>query len=390
MRTYRLEALGRLAGGIAHDFNNILGAISGFVELAVSRLGSVEPETILGYLKKSQESSERAKQLIKQLLVFSLGPEIQSSSPQDFVKVVADSMEMIRSMLPSSITFKIHLPDRPLQVVCDPVQIEQLLLNLCINARDAMDNKGQIEVTLEPYRAEGVRCVICPDRVEGDWISLSVRDSGRGILELDKERVFEPFFTSKDREKGTGLGLSVVHGIVSGYKGHILVDSKPDIGTCFRILLPPYLPVSKSDESEPEPPVQLEDLPSTAGMKILVVDDEASMRQLFYEYLVSEGYEVCLAENGKAALEQLREIDFAMDLILTDQTMPHMTGLELVQTLRDQGCDLPVVLCSGYSDSINGQVLERLRIDSSLDKPVNLQSLNVLLKRLLLRTQTVT
>jgi CheY-like chemotaxis protein len=121
-----------------------------------------------------------------------------------------------------------------------------------------------------------------------------------------------------------------------------------------------------------------------------VVDDEASMRQLFYEYLVSEGYQVCLAENGKAALDQLHEINFAVDLILTDQTMPQMNGLELVQKLRDQGCDLPVVLCSGYSDSINDQVLEHLRIDSSLDKPVNLQSLNLLLKRLLVRTQMVT
>jgi CheY-like chemotaxis protein len=181
----------------------------------------------------------------------------------------------------------------------------------------------------------------------------------------------------------------VVHGIVSGYAGHILVDSKPDIGTCFRILFPPYLPVSKSDEPEPLSSAQLEDLPSTTGMKILVVDDEASIRQLFYEYLVSEGYEVCLAENGKAALDQLRQINFAVDLILTDQTMPHMTGLELAQKLRDNGYDLPIVLCSGYSDSINDQVLKRLKIDSTIDKPVNLQSLNRLLKGLLNHAQAI-
>jgi PAS domain S-box-containing protein len=383
MRTYRLEALGRLAGGIAHDFNNILGAISGFVELAASRLESAEPETILGYLEKSKDNSERAKQLIKQLLIFSLGAEFQSSTPHDFVRVVANSMEMIRSMLPASILIEVHLPDRPFQVVCDPVQIEQVLLNLCINARDAMDNRGQIEVTLERYQAKEDRCASCHNSVEGDWVSLSVSDNGHGLSELEIERIFEPLFSSKDREKGAGLGLSVVHGIVAGYSGHILVDSKPGEGTRFRILLPPYRPVSESDEPEPVSSEPLEELPSTAGMKIMVVDDEASMRQLFYEFLVSEGYEVCLAENGEAALEHLREVDFAMDLILTDQTMPHMSGLELAQKLRDEGCNIPIVLCSGYSDSINEQIIERLKIASSIDKPVNLQSLYRLLKRLL-------
>ncbi len=390
MRTYRLEALGRLAGGIAHDFNNILGAITGFVELAASRLGSADVDKIRDYLKKSQENSERAKQLIKQLLIFSRGPESQSSSAHDIGQVVANSMEMIRSLLPSSISIEVDLPDKSFQVVCDPVQIEQVLLNLCINARDAMESKGRIEVNLEPYLGQGERCVICPESVAGEWVSLSVVDSGGGISDLDMERIFEPFFTTKGRDKGTGLGLSVVHGIVSGYGGHILVDSAPERGSRFRVLLPLYSPTPETEVIRIPSSPQDEGLPSTRGMNILVIDDELSMRQLFSEALADEGYQVLLAENGRQALDQLRQDDYSVDLILTDQTMPQMTGLELVRELRERGYELPVVLCSGFSESINDQILKQLHIDSCLEKPVNLKHLKGLMRSMLSRTQTQT
>ncbi|MEJ2454164.1 MAG: PAS domain S-box protein [Candidatus Thiodiazotropha sp.] len=388
MRTYRLEALGRLADGIAHDFNNILGAITGFIELAASRLGTADVDKIRGYLEKSQENSERAKQLIKQLLIFSRGPESQSSSAHDIGQVVASSMEMVRSLLPSSISIEVDLSDKPFLVVCDPVQIEQVLLNLCINARDAMEGKGRIEVKLEWYLGRGERCVICPESVTGEWVSLSVENSGGGIPDLDMERIFEPFFTTKGREKGTGMGLSVVHGIVSGYGGHILVDSTPEKGSRFRILLPLYTPTPETEVTQIPSSPRGEDLPSTRGIKVLVVDDEPSMRQLFSEALANNGYEFLSAEDGEQALEQLEREDYSVDLIVTDQIMPRMTGLELVRELRERGYDLPVVLCSGCSELINDQVMQQLNIDSCLEKPVNLKELNGLLKRLLSRTRT--
>lgn len=384
MRTYRLEALGRLAGGIAHDFNNILGAIYGFVELAASRLGSVEPQQIQGYLKKSMENSERAKQLIKQLLIFSRGPEYQASKPQNFSKVVSNSMDMLRSLLPSSITFDVYLTERPFWVVCDPVQIEQVLLNLCINARDAMDGKGSIKVTLDDYRAQGERCAICSERVEGDWVSLRVQDCGIGISDTDLEHIFEPFFSTKERDKGTGLGLSVVHGIVSGYNGHILVYSDPQKGTGFRVLFPPYHAGAESQDDTHVVATTLEPVSLTMGARVLVVDDEDAIRQLLKETLIGEGYEVELCTDGDAAWERLRGREHGFDLLITDQTMPHVTGLELVRKLRAAGDMLPVVLCTGFSELVNEQVLKELNINHYLEKPVSLNQLRAILHVVLL------
>jgi two-component system, cell cycle sensor histidine kinase and response regulator CckA len=383
MRTYRLEALGRLAGGIAHDFNNILGAVSGFVELAVSRMESAEPQKVLGYLEKSLQNSERAKQLIKQLLIFSRGPEYQATQAHDFGKVVSSSMEMIRSLLPSSIAFDLQIIDRLYLVTCDPVQIEQVLLNLCINARDAMDGKGSIQVIVDSYTAQGDRCVICSKPVEGEWVSLRIQDSGLGMAEADIERIFEPFFSTKGRDKGTGLGLSVVHGIVSGYDGHILIDTTKGSGTCFRLLFPIYSSEKAADDKDilELPPV--DDLPQPVGMKVLVVDDEAPIRQLIHDDLVNLGYEVFLCKDGQEALHKLTDEKLPVDLMITDQTMPRMTGLELVEELRESGFHLPVILCSGYSESINKEALQRLNIECCLDKPVRLDTLNRLLKQLL-------
>ena len=389
MRSYRLEALGRLSGGIAHDFNNILGAIIGFVELAVSRLDSADTDKIRAYLKKSQESAERAKQLIRQLLIFSRGPEIESSRPIDIGQAASESMGMIRSLIPSSIAIEIRRSETPVQVICDPVQIEQVLLNLCINARDAMDGQGRIVVTVGPFRAHGETCVICPEPVEGDWVALSVEDSGGGIPDHDVERIFEPFFTTKERDKGTGLGLSVVHGIVSGYGGHILVESAPEKGSRFRMLLPAYAPSSLNDGPPTVSTGEDTEIPPTQGVVVLVVDDEAPIRQLFHESLQDEGYTVLLAENGMDALDMLRRNGRDVDLIVTDQTMPRLNGLDFVRELRAEGFELPVVLCTGYSDSINDQALEALHIARCFDKPVNLKQLSASLKRLLHGTRTV-
>jgi PAS domain S-box-containing protein len=389
MRTYRLEALGRLAGGIAHDFNNILGAISGFVELAISRMHSAAPKTILAYLEKSQESSERAKQLIKQLLIFSRGPECQSFKPQDFNKIVANSLDMIRSLLPSSITFDVHLSEQSFPVVCDPVQVEQVLLNLCINARDAMDGKGTLHVNLESYHAKGERCVICTESVAGVWVSLLVQDSGKGITDADMERIFEPFFTTKGRDKGTGLGLSVVHGIVSSYNGHILVDSDPGKGTGFRVLLPLYNEEAElADEFESDQ-IQTCSAGDVSGLRVLVVDDEMPIRQLLMESLSNQGYEVVLCEDGSVAWQYLKDRAHGFDILITDQTMPHLTGIDLVRKLRAQGGSLPVLLCTGFRETIDRHLMEELDIAQCLEKPVRLDMLSCLLKKLLWTVHSV-
>lgn len=382
MRTYRLEALGRLAGGIAHDFNNILGAISGFIELALMRLGRVEPKQIIGYLEQSQKSSARAIELVKQLRDFSRAPENRASTPQDFGQLITNSMEIIRSLLPSSISFDIHLAEQPFRVACDPGQVEQVLLNLCISARDAMDGQGKILVSLDSYHAEGERCVICSERVKGAWVSLLVQDSGKGITHADMERIFEPFYTIEGREKSGGLELSIVHAIVAGYNGHILVESDPEVGTSFRILFPPYV-----DEVEALGATETEQASSESallapGSRVLLVDDEASLRQLLKEALVGDGYEVEVCTDGSRAWELLRNRAHNFDLLITDQTMPHITGLDLVRMLRAEGDTLPVVLCTGFSEKVNPRVMKELNISHYLEKPIALDAFKALLHTL--------
>jgi PAS domain S-box-containing protein len=374
-RTYRLEALGRLAGGIAHDFNNILGAIAGFIELTMARLESAEPQQIRQYLQHSQDSAERAKQLIRQLLLFSRGPEVQMATPQDFTRVVEHALEMTRKFLPSSIEFEVNIEAGPYQVNCDPAQIEQVLINLCINARDAMAEKGRIRIEVGSYDAQGEHCEICPEPIVGRWVCLSVADSGKGIDTETQDKIFEPFFTTKGREKGTGLGLSVVHGIVSSYGGHILLSSEAENGTCFRLLFPFYtgtalqLDESGKVKADTDASVNLE------GVKVLLVDDEVAIRQLLKEALSNVGCEVSVTGDAEGALRQLLEDHPGFDILVTDQTMPHMTGIELIRRLREEGRHLPVILCSGYSEFINDELMEELKIASSLDKPVKINEL---------------
>ena len=374
-RTYRLEALGRLAGGIAHDFNNILGAISGFIELALARQESATPQQIRNYLMHSQESAERAKQLIRQLLIFSRGPEVQTATPQDLLPVVRHALEMLRSFMPVSIEFELASAGEGCIVNCDPAQIEQALINLCINARDAMEEKGKIRIEVGSFDAAGERCEICPEPVTGRWVLLSVSDSGDGIPASAKDKIFEPFFTTKEKEKGTGLGLSVVHGIVSSYGGHILLSSDAVNGTCFRLLFPPYTSstpqIEESESAGGEQPSSVR----FDGVKVMVVDDEMAIRQLFVEALGNAGCDVTVAVDGQEALQQLLQEDAGFDLLITDQTMPQMNGVELIRRLREAAIVLPVILCSGYSDLIDDELMEQLHVTKYLDKPVKIDDL---------------
>lgn len=376
-RTHRLEALGRLAGGVAHDFNNILGAISEFIELARERLASsAEPQQIGEYLQHSKEGTERAKLLIRQLLLFSHGPEALMVTPQDFSRVVNDSLGMIRSFLPSTIALEVKCEGGPHWVNCDPAQIEQILVNLCISARDTMQGHGTIQVRVGAYDASGDRCEICSKPVLGRWVSLCVEDTGPAMPREIRERIFEPFFSTKEDEHGNGMGLSVVRGILSGCGGHVLISTGSGGGSCFRILFPYHrrergsLGANGRDaERESVSPRRL------AGVRVMIVDDEASMRQLIREVLTEVGCRVIECETGATALELLGEGGIKVDLLITDQTLPRFTGIDLVRELRQRGDRLPVILCSGRSEQITERLLRELEITHRLDKPVEIHDL---------------
>jgi CheY-like chemotaxis protein len=277
----------------------------------------------------------------------------------------------------------LQLSDESFRVVCDPAQMEQVLLSLCFNARDAMDGTGNLLVSLDSYHSENERCFICSERLQGEWVSLLVQDNGKGIAASDLEHIFEPYYTTKVGEKDAGMGLSVVKGIVASYNGHILVKTEQGEGSQFYILMPLCETSREQCESEVSEQSQEGSESSVNNVQILVVDGESAMRQLLKETLEEDGVEVSACANGSEAWNHLQQSDYGCDLLITDQEMPHMTGLELVQLLRDEDVSIPVVLCKGYSDNIKRSLLDDLHIDHCLVKPLSLQELKKIVGSLL-------
>ena len=233
----KMEAIGHLTGGIAHDFNNILQGIMGNLALASERQAELKDAQLGKYLDRAQHSARRARELIAQMLTFSRGQR-GKRSPVALPELVRDACKLLRSTLPSTIDLRLSLEDALPPLDLDPVQVEQVVLNLCINARDAMRGTGAIRIGLRHHERIHAVCASCRQRVDGSYIELSVRDTGPGITPDVMERMFEPFFSTKDVGRGSGMGLSLAHGIVHEHGGHILVDSLPNERTKFRVLLP--------------------------------------------------------------------------------------------------------------------------------------------------------
>ncbi len=258
MQAQKMESLGQLTGGIAHDFNNILASIMGFTELALELLqeeelqdGSENRARHLDYLGEIQTSGNRAQELIAQMLTFSRSGNNGKLHPFDLRILINETIKMLRPVLPASISIQATVQGDTPTVMVDPVQVHQLLMNVCINARDAMDGKGRIDVNLTRSTVNDGICTSCRQLVSGDHLELSVRDTGPGIDAKLLERIFEPFFTTKQVGKGTGMGLAMVHGIIHHHSGHIIVDSKPGLGTRFRILFPLDSPRVAQQTSKP-------------------------------------------------------------------------------------------------------------------------------------------
>ena len=241
----KMEAIGHLTGGIAHDFNNILQAIMGNLALASERQAELRDPQLGKYLDRAQHSARRARELIAQMLTFSRGQRGKRSQVA-LPDLVRDACKLLRSTLPSTIDLRLNLEDALPLLELDPVQVEQVVLNLCINARDAMNGSGAIRISLRQYSGILARtspvCASCRQKVDGAYVELAVRDTGPGITPEVMERMFEPFFSTKDVGRGSGMGLSLAHGIVHEHGGHILVDSLLNDRTKFRVLLPAFLP----------------------------------------------------------------------------------------------------------------------------------------------------
>jgi PAS domain S-box-containing protein len=362
----KMEAIGHLTGGIAHDFNNLLTSILGYVTLAAERCEGSDPK-LDGYLQRAALSCGRARDLIHQMLTFSRGRRGEPR-PLTLAPLVRESVKLLRSSLPSTVELRTELDDDAPPVLLDPVQLEQVLMNLAINARDAMQASGRVVLAVRTRVVPACVCASCRCNVAGEHVEVSVQDGGPGIPPDVQERMFEPFFTTKPVGQGSGMGLATVHGIVHEHGGHIVVDSAPGVGTTFRVLLPALAaaidlasPMRATDDGAPA-------TRSLAG-RVAVIDDELPVACFMEDRLAHWGLSVATFTTAHEALDALVAGD-GFDLVITDQTMPAMTGIEFARAARTLRPDLPIVLYTGYADGISDADVERAGITAILRKPI--------------------
>lgn len=345
----KMESLGTIAAGIAHDFNNIITGINGFAELAESR---VENDPLLmDYLAMVRKSGNRAKDLVRQILVFCRQRE-QRPTIMRLNPVVKESIKLLRATLPPEIELKSRLVEALPSVMADPTQIHQVIMNLCTNARQAMPEGGVMTVSLDSVRFD--RADPLRDLKAATYVELLVKDSGIGMSGEVLERIFEPYFTTKEREEGTGLGLSVVHGIIKAIGGAVLVDSIPGKGSSFRVLIPALDIDAGAGEGES---VRTQEL--RGGERILFVDDELAISATVSAIMENYGYQATVVNSPKEALRIFKEGPHGFDLVITDYAMPYMTGIVLARELLALRQDLPIILVSGYADLIGSKETSR-------------------------------
>jgi PAS domain S-box-containing protein len=377
-QSQKMEAIGQLTGGIAHDFNNILASMLGMTELARDRFGAGDAR-LDDYLGQILKAGGRARELIRQLLVYSRGDRRETAQPLQLVAQLQEVISMLRPMLPASIEIHTQWPEVSPTVTLDPLHLQQLVMNLSINARDAMRGVGVLSIAVSVQTLDGAECLICHQQVTGDWVCIEVADSGPGIAPDMLERMFQPFFTTKEAGESGGMGLAVVQGIVKTYGGHVLVDTGIGRGTRFDVLLPAATQRTEQGDSEPASGDALE----LGGKRLLVVEDEPLVRRYLKEFLLTTNADVTACANAVEALEAFRRSPGAFSLIITDQTMPGMSGVDMVREIRALNSDVPVVIFSGYADVVGKQERIELQIADVLLKPVMAEELERVISRVL-------
>jgi two-component system cell cycle sensor histidine kinase/response regulator CckA len=376
----KMEAIGQLTGGIAHDFNNILTAMTGYVVLARERVESLGDEKLSRYLERAQRSGQRASDLIQQMLTFSRGQHGEPR-PVSLAALIREWIGLLETTLPSSVEIRTALdPQIPLALV-DPVQIEQVLMNLCINARDAMQGHGALTISLHNVAHRDSVCASCRQPVAGEYIEIAVRDTGPGVPPEVQERMFEPFYTTKAVGHGSGMGLSMVHGIIHEHGGHLLLDSRPGEGAALRILLAP-LSAGETGEETAEVADIRPDRHRIAG-RVLLVDDEPAVSEFMQDLLEEWGLTVSVFNSSVDACGKFSDAPDLYDLVILDHTMPRMTGLEVAKHVLKLRPDLPVVLYTGYSEEISEDRVSQAGIRALVRKPVDTHRLRDLIWRLL-------
>jgi PAS domain S-box-containing protein len=363
----KMEAVGTLAGGIAHDFNNILAAINGYTELSL--LTMTENPNVRELLDAVLKASSRAADLIRQILMFSRKQPLERR-PIRLHSIVAESIALLRATLPATIEFDTSLATDAPTVLADATQIHQILMNLGTNAWHAMrEHPGRLQVKLEKCVVDATCAATNPRLRAGVYARISVSDTGSGMDQARLQRIFEPFFTTKPIGEGTGLGLAVVHGIMDSHDGVITVYSQPGEGTVFHLYFPDYTGEAAA------PAIAEGSMPRGHGERVLFVDDEELLALLGQKTLAALGYEVEFTTQAATALALVRANPSHFALVLTDQTMPEMTGLTLATRLHEVRPGLPIILTTGYGLSLTPERLAAVGVHQLLLKPTTLHSL---------------
>jgi PAS domain S-box-containing protein len=382
----KMEAVGQLTGGIAHDFNNILTSVMGYVVLGQERAEQLRDGMLVRQLGQAHLAAERARDLISQMLAFSRRQK-GDPRPLALTPLTRQTLRLLRSTLPSTISLDAQWMDADAAgdeawVVADPVQLEQILFNLCINARDAMDAVGGITVRLGRTDGARLQCASCRGAVEaGPWVELRVSDTGPGIAADVLDRIFDPFFSTKLPGQGSGMGLAMVHGIVHDHGGHVLVDTAPGRGSTFTILLPAVPP---ADRAATRLRVHASDEAPLPPADVLLVEDDPAVGDYLQEQLANWGLRITLLRDPVAALRWLVDPPVEPSLLLTDLTMPGMTGLQLAREARRLRPELPVLLVTGNATDFGSDELSASGVTLALKKPVDPGVLRSSLRKLLL------
>jgi PAS domain S-box-containing protein len=339
----KIEAVGRLAGGVAHDFNNILGVIMGYTDLLLEQTNNQQTEQRLLEIKKA---AGRAASLTRQLLAFSR-KQVFQVRVLDLNTIITDITKLLLRLLGEDVDLVTQLSSDPVTVKGDPSQIEQVIINLAVNARDAMPNGGTLSIETARLRLDEQYAQHHIPLPAGQYVMLAISDTGTGMTEEVKSRIFEPFFTTKDKDRGTGLGLATVYGVVKQSEGFIWVYSELGHGSTFKV----YLPMVEEEVEQIEHPAEFVPLPG-GSETILMVEDSDSLRELNHELLQRMGYTVLVAEAGDEAIRIAEHHAETIDLLLTDVVMPRMNGRALAEALARSRPAIKVLYMSGYTDNV--------------------------------------
>ena len=361
----KMESIGQLTGGIAHDFNNLLGVIIGYTEMSIKQFATPPKNKLSRYLNEILHAGERGRDLVSKMLAFGRSTPGEQQAV-DAESLISEVTTLLEATLPSSLAIHLNIENNVPPILADAGQIHQVITNLIINAHHAIGEHGKIVISLFHSRKLSGLCSSCHQTFSGEFIEISVCDSGIGIQEHLLEHIFEPFFTTKKIGKGSGMGLPMVHGILHQYNGHILVEPGKEHGTNFRLFF-------QTAENEVSFPAKIEytDPVVDKSKRILIIDDDEGMSNFMTDLLKGSGYVVHTFNNPVKALSFFKKDPNSVDLVITDQTMQHLTGAELSRKLLSLRPNLPIILCTGYSETIDEESAKYLGIRGFLHKPVS-------------------